>query len=100
MSGTRATVGLIAALLDRLVGAVERIEARAGISDSDDGLLTKQQVAKRLGGNSSVRKVERLVKAGRLKKVPGLGARTVRFRLADVERLTADKENTVGRCRL
>lgn len=66
----------------------------------DNGLLTKAQVAARLGGRCSVRKVERLVKAGKLKKVPNLGGRTVRFRPVDVDRFIADKENRPGRRQL
>ena len=107
MSAASLTVEIPASLLERFVRAVERLEATAGIAAENAitaaataGLLTKQQVAARLGGKTSVRKIERLMKAGKLRKVPGLGARTVRFRPADVERLLADQQTPIGRRRL
>lgn len=63
-------------------------------------LLTKKQVAARIGGKCSERKVERLVAAGKLKKVPNLGRRTVRFRPVDVERFLQDKDDRPGRRQL
>ena len=90
---------------DELAAAIlkELRELRAIVAPAQPpvtGLLTKAQVAARIGGKCSVRKVERLTKAGALKKVPGLGARTVRYRPVDVERFMADKENRPGRRQL
>lgn len=100
------TVALPVSLVERLIVAVERLDARlaheaAGAAPECDGLLTKQQVAARLGGKCSVRKVERLVRAGKLKKVPGLGRRTVRFTEVDVAALIAGgKQHLPGARRL
>lgn len=102
MSGD--AVMLPASLVDRLASVLERIELSLGVTRmpaEPGGLLTKQEVARRLGGRCSVRRVERLMAKGKLKKVVGLGARTVRFRPADVERLLADSsENRPGGRRL
>lgn len=99
-----AMINVPVPVLERLVATLERLTSRlddpSAPAASPDGLLTKAQVAARLGGKSSIRKVERLMKAGRLRKVAGLGARTTRFRPADVDRLLADDEARLGRRRL
>jgi Helix-turn-helix domain len=99
--GDAATIEMPVPVLERLVLVLERLECRAvGQVPAADGLLTKQQVAARLGGRCSVRRAERLVAAGKLKPVTGLGKRTVRFRPADVDRFIADEDRPIGRRRL
>ncbi len=65
---------------------------------SGDGLLTIVEVAARLG--KSRRSVERLVKLGKLRKVPNLGRRTTRFRAVTIERFLCAGEDEPGRRRL
>ena len=78
---------------------LERIEALLlKQQPATDGLLSIDQVAAMLA--QSRRSVERLVEAGRLRKVSGLGARTTRFRRADVERVLAARDELPGRRRL
>ena len=98
-----SNVTLPASVVERLTGALERLEkafsSAAGASSAlSSGLMTITEVAARL--RKSRRDVERMVADGKLKKVPGLGKRTTRFRPADVERLTADKEKRPGRRQL
>jgi excisionase family DNA binding protein len=90
-------------LVERLTGVLEKLSTQleagaAKAANLGDALLTFGEVAQRL--QKSERDVQRLVKAGKLKKVPNLGNRTTRFRPADVERLVADRENQPGRRRL
>lgn len=94
------SVSLPASVLERLTGVLERIEKRLGhdASPGTNGLLTITEVADRL--QKSRRDVERLVRAGTLKKVPNLGKRTTRFRPADVDRMLADQAEQPGRRRL
>lgn len=97
------TVAVPMPVLERLTGVLERLAAVMDGSETKaralrDALLTVGEVAVRL--QKSRRDVERMVKAGKLKKVQGMGRRTTRFRPADVDRLTADKENKPGACRL
>jgi hypothetical protein len=67
-----ASVSMPVRLLERLVCALERLAPPSSSSGpSPDGLLTKKQVAARLG--KSEREVERMVRRGALRKVPGLG---------------------------
>jgi excisionase family DNA binding protein len=88
-------------ILLRLTRVLEKIETHFSNGRvSGEGLLTKSQVAVLLGGKTSVRKVERLVKAGKLRSVPNLGKRTVRFRPADVERFVSRGEERPGRRKL
>ena len=96
MAAEGMLISVPSSVLERLAGVLERIETRLAPEKATPagGLLTKAQVAARLGGKSSIRQVERLVKAGKLKKVPGLGARTARFRAADVERFLAEAKIT------
>lgn len=70
------------AKVDRLTQLVESLVDRAGVAER---LLTVNDVATQL--RRSRKYVERLMKEGKLKKVPDLGARTTRFRPADVARL-------------
>lgn len=77
-------VTLPAPLVERLASVLERIEA-AMAHRPNPGLLKKADVAALIGGGCSVRKVERLMKDGTLKKVSGLGRKTVRFRRTEVE---------------
>lgn len=95
---TMAAEGMLLspAQADELMSRLDRIETLlATRKASPGGLLKTEDVAARL--KRSRRYVERLVKAGRLKKVPNLGARTTRFRAVDVERLIAERDNQVGR---
>ena len=95
-----AIIAMPASMLERLLGVLDRLDARLGGAASPaDALLTKHQVADFLGG-ASIRKVERLVKSGKLKAVPNLGKRMVRFRACDVERLLVDRDERPGRRRL
>lgn len=91
----------LATVLERIVEVLDRLERRLPVEPAASmhgGLLTVEEVARRLG--KSPRDVYRLVRRGGLKKVPNLGARTTRFRPADVERLLADLEGQPGRRRL
>lgn len=98
------TITLPDHLGERFVAALERLAVPPLPAESPipqpqpGGLLTKPQVAARLG--KSPREVERLVKRGKLRKVPDLG-RAARFRPADVDKLVATPEaREVGRRRL
>jgi len=103
MSTAATAIEVLAPQLERLTAVLERLATQldAGTQRAvrlSEALLNVGEVAERL--QKSERDVQRLVKAGRLKKVPGLGSRTTRFRPADVERLLADKEQQPGRRRL
>ena len=97
------TIAVPMPIFERLTTVLERMERsftllNTGTGNATDALLKIGDVATWL--KKSERDVQRLVKAGKLKKVPNLGRRTTRFRLADVERLTADKDAQHGRRRL
>lgn len=95
-----------APVLERFVSVLERLERRLGetgnegraMRNEQSALLTVYDVATRLG--KSTRDVYRMMRAGKLRKVPGLGGRTTRFRPADVDRLLAAGEPVMGRRRL
>lgn len=89
------TITMPAAAAERLIAALERL---AGTGEDPGGLLTTAQVAERL--RKSPRDVQRMVKKGKLRKVPNLGSRTTRFRQADVARLMTEPDDKAGRRRL
>jgi excisionase family DNA binding protein len=97
------TIAVPAPLFERMVSVLERLDAqlKGAVKATDSAaaaLLTLREVAERL--QKSERDVQRLVKAGKLKRVADLGKRTTRFRPADVDRFLADKETQPGRRRL